>query len=179
MWIGFLLVAACVVIGNPLLVMAIEYFNTGKIVESRWELPIPFASPYIDFASSPGFELTFIEFAITFIPEVYFAFSPSFLFLGICLYLDGMFLELSYRFRDINERRAFHEFRDCVEFQNEIYYLVENAGQVFGSSFFTQFINTILTVCLQAYLATQVGHDFSNRITYLNNYQMFNFPEQL
>lgn len=163
--IRFVVLAMLSVIFNPVIVKTIEYFQTGTIVKYRWDLPIPYASPFFDLQVSPAYEIMYITFALSFVPDVFFAYSPDFLFMGMCIHIHGLFKELECRFKEVGTsvtqgRISKRQFRDnykhCIDFQNEIYAIVTDTQNVFGNIFFTQFIGTIIIVCSQAFLGTQV-----------------------
>lgn len=152
------------VIFTPLLVKGIEYYQTGAMTGSRWDLPIPFASPFFDFQSSPAYEVCYTMFAVAFTPLVLYVFSLAFLFMGIAVHINGLFMDLEYRFEHIGlsskgrrvGRRKFREnYKNCIDFQNDIFEIVKDTEDVFANIFFVQFTGTIVIVCIQSYAATQ------------------------
>lgn len=159
--VWFISLGILVVILTPIIVKTVEYFETGDIVKYRWDLPIPYASPFYNLQSSPTYEIVYVEFAISFPPDAFFAYSMGFLFMGISLHIHGLFLELECRFRNLDMTQGRRQFREdcnkCIDFQNEIYEIVKDTQDVFANIFFVQFMGTIIIVCSQAYLATQVG----------------------
>lgn len=58
----FVVMAMICVILNPVIVKSIEYVQTGAIVKSRWDLPIPFASPFYDLQVSPAYEIVYMYY---------------------------------------------------------------------------------------------------------------------
>lgn len=87
--------------------------------------------------------------------------------MGLSLHIHGLFSDLADRFRNTRaatdqlgecSRRAFvAQYKNCIDFQNEIYEIVKETQHVFSDMFFVQFAFTIIAVCMQAYLATQVS----------------------
>lgn len=160
--IKMLLLACYAIILTPILVMALEYIETGDIKHSRYDLPIPYASPFYDTRSSPAHEILYVTFFFHFPQDAFMMYSLLLLFVGIAMHIHGLFLELKCRLQEANVGTSngllFRDsFKNCIDFQNEIYQIVQDTEDVFSNVFFTQFVNTITTVCLNAHLATQVS----------------------
>lgn len=163
--IRFVVVAGSSVTLTPVVVKLLEYYRTGAVVQYRWDLPMPYASPFADFKSSPTYEFTYVTFALSFGPDVFFAYSVDFVFMGMCVHIYGLFKELEHRFQNVGvsvngrriSKRQFREnYKNCIDFQNEIYEIVKATEDVFVNIFGVQFIGTIIIICTQAFLATQV-----------------------
>lgn len=165
--IRFTFVAAWAIILTPVLSMAIEYLDTGAIQFSRWDLPIPYGSPFYNTRSSPTYEILYVSIALSFTQCAFMAYTAVFLFIGISLHINGLFMELKCRLddtlkviraKDIKDNLIFsHHYKKCIDFHNEILELVKDVETVFGPVFFVQFMNTIITVCVHSYLVTQVS----------------------
>lgn len=85
--------------------------------------------------------------------------------MGMCIHINGLFKELEYRYKSvghsvtqgrISKREFRNNYKHCIDFQNDIYAIVKDTEKVFGNIFFIQFIGTIIIVCSQAFLGTQV-----------------------
>lgn len=144
----------------------IAYLRNDPLKDLQWELPLPYANPLIDFESSPVFEITYITFSLGLYPVTMILASLDLFFLACCLHVYGLFKDLRgqmgllVRNKDgvPRTRKNFHSnLSKCVDLQVEIYSLVQTIEEVFGGIFFTQYMGTIIIICIQAFLATQVG----------------------
>lgn len=154
-FMGFAVIA---VTTNPFFVQCIEYFQTGKVIKYRWELPFLYANPLYNLKSSPAYELTYAVFIITVVPIVIFAISSDFLFMASCIHIGGLFDDLNIKLKfAIENARNGRTLRDAVDYQNTIYDIVKDAQEVFGSIYFTQCLGALVIVCTLIFVATQVS----------------------
>lgn len=157
-YLGFVAFVCVAISTNPLLVQLIEYLNTGNVVKYRFELPFPYASPFVDLNSSPAYELTFILFILGIFPLAMFVISPDLLFLGTCAHVTGLMEHLKILMvKVIDDPKDEARLRKVVEIQNMIYDIVKETQSVFGNIFFTQCLGTLFIVCTQIYVATKVS----------------------
>ena len=165
------LFAGCaVVICTPVLLKGLEYLQTGAIVVNRWELPLPFANPFLDLESSPTYEIYFIHVTVSFTADTYFVFAVDLLFMGFCVHIYGLFQELAMQVKSTKDalewrhkvgRREFRRhFKKMIDFQREIYGIVKDLEELFGGIYCVLFIGTIFNVCIHSYLATQVSYGY-------------------
>lgn len=163
----FFIICICLaIVCTPLIVRLIAYLRNDPLKDLQWELPLPYANPLIDFESSPVFEITYITFSLGLYPVTMILASLDLFFLACCLHVYGLFKDLRgqmgllVRNKDgvPRTRKNFHSnLSKCVDLQVEIYSLVQTIEEVFGGIFFTQYMGTIIIICIQAFLATQVG----------------------
>lgn len=145
---------------NPMLQMLIEYVQTGSVIEKRWEFPVPFANPFLNLTSSPGYEIVYAFYGISVIPLVSFLAATDILFMITCYHTYGLLGHLKLRLHAYNENpNRMDFFRSCVEYQNAIYDVVSTTQNVFGGIFFLQFIGTTVILCTQVFLVTQVRRE--------------------
>lgn len=156
-YIFFIMVAAAAVTFNPFFVQFIEYYNTGKVMKFRWEMPFPFASPFFNLKSSPAYEITYAIFLIAIIPFALFAVSPDLLFMAVCVHIYGLFKHLTKNIRNCAANPSdLKVLRRCVDYQNTIYGIVDDTKSVFGNLFFCQCFGSMVIVYTQVFVATQV-----------------------
>lgn len=166
LYVKFVVGACITVIITPMIVQSMEYYRTGSIIDSRWDLPVNYENPFFSLEESPAYEIYYVIFGLTFIPRVLFAFSIDLLYMATCLHIYGLFRELQQRIRMMcwtaNGRRASRRefcanFRNCVDFQNEIYEIVKETQEVFSIIFFLQFVGTMIVICFQLFLGVRVS----------------------
>lgn len=153
--VAVLLISLCT---TPPLVQLIEYLETGSISKYRWELPLPYANPFVNLASSPAYEITFIIFVVTVTPLAMLLVSPDLLFMATCMHIEGLWHLVIIKAKDfiVNPNDA-DSLRILVDYQNRIYEIIQETKQVFGRIFFVQSLGTLVIACTQIYVATQVG----------------------
>lgn len=162
--IWFAFGASISIIVTPLLSMIIEQFTTGSVVNSRWDLPLPYASPFYNTQSFPSYEILYGTVILSITQCAFMAYSALFLFTGISFHIHGLFTELKCRLEMIkingveanNGNRFTDHYKNCIDFQNKVLGIVKDTEEIFGPVFFSQYMNTIITVCLHSYLATHV-----------------------
>lgn len=157
-FIVFVLIVTVAITLNPLFVQFLEFYNTGQVVNFRWELPFPYANPFFDLKSSPGYEITYAFFAISIFPLGMFVISTDLLFMATCIHIRGLFHHLTVEMKDAMACPGDKEkLGKAVSLQNLIYRIVEDTEKVFGNIFFSQCIGTLVIVCTEVYLATKVS----------------------
>lgn len=158
----FLGLVIVVVSSNPLIVQSIEFFRTGRVDVYRWELPFPYANPLFSLKSSPAYEITYAIYASSVIPMVGCALSPDLLFMATCTHIRGLCDHLKTKIQkfieDPSDSVALKEF---VDYQNSIYEIIKDTQRVFGGVIFIQCMGTLIIVCTEIYVATQVGEILS------------------
>lgn len=157
-YLGFVGLLTLAITTNPLLVQLIEFVTTGSVINYRWELPFPYANPFLDLKSSPAYEITYTLFAISVWPMAMFVISPDLLFLATCTHVRGLFDHLKSKLQKLNQcPNNIGMLRNCVDYQNSIYDIVKEMKRVFGSIFFIQSMGSLVIVCTQIFVATKVS----------------------
>lgn len=165
----FIIYIYLAILCTPLIVRSIAYLQRNTVREYQWEelqLPMPYANPLIDFQSSPVFEITYITSAVGLYPLLMILASVDLLFMASCLHVYGLLKDLRNQMEELVGHQSSYSrtgkkfgsnLSKCVDLQNEIYLLVQGIEDVFGGIFFTQFTGTIIIICIQAFLTTQVS----------------------
>lgn len=171
-YLGFVGLLTLTITTNPLLVQLIEFVTTGSVIKYRWELPFPYANPFLDLKSSPAYEITYGPFAISVWPMAMFVVSPDLLFLATCIHVRGLFDHLKTKLQKLNQcPNDLRMLRHCVDYQNSIYEIVMNMKRVFGSIFFIQSMGSLVIVCTQIFVATKVSlSEFKRDFQHYANY---------
>lgn len=157
-YLSLIVIAIVVVLTNPSLLQLIEYVNTGSVSRYRYELPFSFANPFLDLESSPAYEITYLICVISIVPLFIFVVSPDLLFMATCTHIGGLCDHLKAKVKSLIKNPGdLNVLRDCVDYQNSIYELIRDTERVFGLVFFVQCMGSLIVICSQIFVATQVN----------------------
>lgn len=166
----------------PLAAKVSEFYKTGEISQSKWAFPYKvswvilrlftlFISRFIfrvffDLESSPVYEVCYITICLSILSLAIVLVTLQVIYMGTCLHICALFKDLKDKITECSLKALINEtltdkehtlrIKLLVNYHNDILRLVKLMEKVFGEIYFSQIFSTILVLCVQAYLTTEV-----------------------